>query len=284
MFVIITCYTFQSYIFRSVKQITELHNDGKVSNLIYALAKGPDHIARVFNRTVLNGYFFRNSYIEKDLSTQNSGVIVKGDESTGGISYYGVIKKIIFLDFPPDKEVVIFQCDWFDVPPANKTQSRGYKKDDYGVIDLDTTLVRFKEDPYILGLQADQVFYVRDVKNPNWASVIKMSPRNLFAPSAMSGVGDDEADEADVGEADVLDVDDTKMTVPDIAEEIMSWCRNDVEGTSVDVSVIENISPAEFEEVQYESDDDTDDTEAYINDGHVAPLGQELDDDEGFFV
>ena len=53
---------------------------------------------------------------------------------------------------------------------------------------------------------------------------------------------------------------------------------------SIDVSVIENLRPAEFEEVQYESDDDTDDTEAYINDGHVAPLGQELDDDEGFFM
>uniref|UniRef100_A0ACD5ZPG1 Uncharacterized protein n=1 Tax=Avena sativa TaxID=4498 RepID=A0ACD5ZPG1_AVESA len=70
-------------------RITELYNDGKVSSLIYALAKGPDHRARVFNRTVLNGYFYRNSYIEKDLSTQNSGVIVKGDDSTGNIDYYG---------------------------------------------------------------------------------------------------------------------------------------------------------------------------------------------------
>ena len=110
MFLVITyqrC-TLHSHIFYSMKQITELHNDGKVSNLIYALAKGPDHLARVYNRTVLNGYFFRNSYIEQDLSTQNSGVIVKGDATTGNIDYYGVIKKIIFLDFPPDKEVVLF--------------------------------------------------------------------------------------------------------------------------------------------------------------------------------
>jgi hypothetical protein len=268
-----------------MKQITELHNDGKVSNLIYALAKGPDHRARVYNRTVLNGYFYRNSYIEKDLSTQNSGVIVKGDDSTGNIDYYGVIKKIIFLDYPPDKEVVLFQCHWFDVPPAHRSQSRGYKKDKYGIIDIDTTLSRFTGDPYILGLQAQQVFYVRDVKNPDWATVIKMNPRNLFAPSAINGVGLDEPAEADEGEADVLDVVDTDITVPDIPEDITSWCRNDVEGSSVDVSVIKNIRPAEFEEVQIESDDDTDDDEAYVNDGHVAPLGQEgLDDDEGFFV
>ena len=49
--------------------------------------------------------------------------------------------------------------------------------------------------------------------------------------------------------------------------------------------VIDNIRPVEFEEVQIDYDDDTDDDEAYVNDGHVAPLGQEgLDDDQGFFV
>ena len=70
-----------------------------------------------------------------------------------------------------------------------------------------------------------------------------------------------------------------------VPEEITSWCRNDDEGSSVDVSVIENIKPVEFEDVQFVSDDDTDDDEAYVNDGHVAPLGQEeSDDDQGFFV
>jgi hypothetical protein len=54
-------------------------------------------------------------------------------------------------------------------------------------------------------------------------------------------------------------------------EEITSWCRNDVEGSIVDVSIIENIRPVESEEVQIKSDDDTDDDEAYVNDGHVAP-------------
>ena len=129
---------------------------------------------------------------------------------------------------------------------------------------------------------------MRDVKNPDWASVIKMNPRNLFAPSVLNGVGLDEAAEADEGgEADVLDVVDTEFTVPEITvpEEITSWCRNDDEGSNVDLSVIKNIKPVEFEDVQLESDDDTDDDEAYINDGHVAPLGEvEVDDDQGFFV
>ena len=114
--------TLHSHILYSMKQITQLHNDGKVSKHLYTLAKRPDQIARVFNRTVLNGYYFRNAYIEQDLSTQNSGVVVTAEESTGRTDYYGVIKKIIVLDFPPDKEVVLLQCDWFDVPRANRNQ------------------------------------------------------------------------------------------------------------------------------------------------------------------
>ena len=52
-----------------------------------------------------------------------------------------------------------------------------------------------------------------------------------------------------------------------------------------DVSVIQNIRPAEFDKNQVEYDADTDEDEAYVNDGHVAPLVQdELDDDPGFFV
>ncbi|KAL5672999.1 hypothetical protein ACJX0J_017305 [Zea mays] len=52
-----------------------------------------------------------------------NGVVVKGDESSGNIDWYGVIKKIIALDFPQGKEVFLFQCNWFH----------------YGIIDIDKT-------------------------------------------------------------------------------------------------------------------------------------------------
>jgi hypothetical protein len=41
---------------------------------------------------------------------------VKGDANTGNMGWYGVLKKIICLDFHGDKEVMLFQCVWFDVP------------------------------------------------------------------------------------------------------------------------------------------------------------------------
>ena len=86
-------------------QINKLYADGKTSDEIHALSQGPDYRVRVFNRCFINGFLFRTAHKEKDLSTQNSGVVVKSDGSAGGVSWYGVIKKIYALDFPREKEV-----------------------------------------------------------------------------------------------------------------------------------------------------------------------------------
>ena len=118
-----------------------------------------------------------------------------------------------------------------------------------------------------------------------------MNPRSLFAPSAANAEGlaeatePAEAVEPSVADAHILDVGVGEIVVPNITEEITSWHRSGVEGSSGDVSVIENIKPVEFEEIQYESEEDMDEDEAYINDGHVAPLVQEeADDGQGIFV
>jgi hypothetical protein len=46
--------------------------------------------------------------IETNLSTQNSGVVVKGDVSTGNMDCYGVVQRIITLDFSNGKKVMFF--------------------------------------------------------------------------------------------------------------------------------------------------------------------------------
>jgi translation elongation factor EF-Tu-like GTPase len=62
---------------------------------MYVLSKGPDHRARVFNRCFINGFLFRTTDIEKNLTTQNNGVVVKGDDSTSNMDWYSVIGKIL---------------------------------------------------------------------------------------------------------------------------------------------------------------------------------------------
>ena len=67
------------------------------------------------------------------------------------------------------------------MPAAPTNRGRGYNKDQFGVIDIDTTRYRYKDEPYILAAQAELVFYVNLVNKPSWSSVIVLKPRDLFA-------------------------------------------------------------------------------------------------------
>ena len=72
-------------------QINTLRAKGEIDDMIYYLSLAPHHRARVFKRCFVNGFLFRVSSIENCLTTQNSGVFVKGDASTGNIGWYGVL-------------------------------------------------------------------------------------------------------------------------------------------------------------------------------------------------
>lgn len=262
-------------------QISKLNEEGGTSDLMYGLSQGPDQRARVFNRCFINGFLFRTAQIEQNLNTQNSGVVVSGDGSSGNIDWYGVIKKIIALDFPFGKEVILFQCDWFDVPAADKNKGRGYQRDRYGIIDIDTTRLRYLDEPYILGTQAEQVFYVNGAKKPDWRTVVRMKPRNLFAmPESANSESEGGID------LDSLDVGVQDMIASGSHEVLMNWRRSDIEGVTGDASVIQK---AIAESVDEPNDiglaDEEDDDDTYIDDGYVAPVhgsGQVADDD--FFV
>lgn len=247
--------------------------------MIYYLSRGPDRRARVFNRCFINGFLFRVSSIEDSLTTQNSGVFVKGDASTGNMGWYGVLKKIICLDFHGEKEVMLFQCVWFDVPAASRSKSRGYNKDRYGVIDIDTTRFRYSEEPYILNTQAEQVIYVKNIKKPNWCSVLRVQPRNLFAMPEGEGtqnMGEIDLDSVVVGMED--------MNVEQQNEDVTAWSRSGLDGTTIDACVIEHALATAMPEPEhndlFDEDEDPDDT--YIADGVVPPLstmGEDSDDD-----
>ena len=245
---------------------------------MYALSRGPDHRARFFNRCYINGYLFRTAAIEKNLTTQNSCVAVKGDDSTGNMDWYGVITKIITLDFANQKEVVLFQCDWYDVPAATTKKGRGFSRDQYGIIDVDKTRFRYFNEPYILGTQAEQVFYVPCATKPNWCTVLRMKPRNLF--SMPEAVGAEKEGEPDV-ESLVVGLED--MNVSRLHEDLTNWKRNDMEGVSVDASVIDKAVPVP-EPNDEDLDDDDEDDDTYIDDGIVAPVNSVGHGDDDFFV
>jgi hypothetical protein len=66
--------------------IAKLYEKGKENKLMHALSHGPDPRARVLNRVHINNWIFRTSATEKSLVTQISGVVVRGDESSGNVT------------------------------------------------------------------------------------------------------------------------------------------------------------------------------------------------------
>jgi hypothetical protein len=79
---------------------------------------------------------------------------------------------------------MLFECDWFDVPDAsknNKSKSKGYNKDQYEIIDIETSRHRYMDEPYVLGTQVEQVFNVKCANKPSWSNVVRMKPRTLFS-------------------------------------------------------------------------------------------------------
>ena len=141
-------------------------------------------------------------------------------------------------------KLILFKCDWFEVLPQGRHQSRGYKKDAYGFINVDTTCFHYKDDPFVLGIQAEQVCYAKDVENPNWCSVIKLRPRNLFAMPNREQEVDDENDNSNYEPYELNEVLRSQHDMggsEECSEDMTSQCRSDLEGLGIEVSGDENI-------------------------------------------
>jgi hypothetical protein len=156
--------------------------------------------------------------------------------------------------------------------PAATSIKRGkeYSKAKFGVIDIDTTRHRYKNGPYILATHAELVFYVNLVNKPGWSSVISLKPRNLFAML-----------ELDLEDSIVVGIEGINFLGEH--RDLTNWSRSDKEGTTGDVSVI-NASRGvdEPDDDVFDDDDEHDADDTYIDDGVVAPIVQDAQDDDFF--
>ncbi|KAG5542961.1 hypothetical protein RHGRI_007193 [Rhododendron griersonianum] len=99
---------------------------------------------------------------------------------------------IIELQYCHGNRVFLFKCDWWDT--SNK--KTGIKKDGH-LTSVNISRKWYKDDPFVLATQAEQVFYINDIKNGGtWQVVQKTCPRNLFDVSEKEEKedGDDDAE------------------------------------------------------------------------------------------
>ena len=127
---------------------------------------------------MVNGYRFHTQTCEKNRKTQNSGVVVQGEHGNNIVDFYGVLKDVLEVEYiGPNKKVLVFQCDWFDL-----SGRRGIQIDkDCELTNINVSRKWYADQPYILASQARQVFYAVDIKlNGSWRVVQGISPRTLY--------------------------------------------------------------------------------------------------------
>lgn len=234
----------------------ELENNEQISEEIKWLAKGPNKLARRFKGFLINGFRFHTKDRERKRRFQNSGVVVIAKTSnfasakdknpiTGDVTYYGILKDIIELNYYEKFKVVLFKCDWIDV-----CQGKGIKQDEFGFTFVNPTRlmatgVHLGDEPYVLASQAQQVFYVEDPIDTDWHAVIKTKPRELF------DMGEENATHWQIDLSNVEVLQDTIEANHDNH----TWVREGVEGMLIETHLIPS-QPIDTNSDDADNDDD----------------------------
>ncbi|KAK1650747.1 hypothetical protein QYE76_068552 [Lolium multiflorum] len=206
---------FAGWFSNHVRQLDNASEDLK------SLAAGPDRRVVVYAGCNVKGARFRTLTRDKDLKTQNSGVATKGSFGDADeTEYYGVLQEVLELQYGSnkhgDRSVYLFRCDWFDLA------SRGSKiKDDGYFKSVNTSVLWFKNSPFILASQAETCFYLEDTKfGDPWKVVQKFSHRHVYdVPELEDGNDDAFVRNEDAYQEDEGSVDHTFHDVVDLDEE-----------------------------------------------------------------
>ena len=229
-----------------------MHHEGRISEHLLALSRGPNTCVTCFKGYIINGFRFHSKDRDNKRKTQNSGVVVVAKTSsfasardmnpiTGDVPYYGVLTEVVELHYLGGNRVVLFKCDWWDVINVG----RGIKRDEYGYISVNFTRMLYTDEPFVLASQAKQVFYVKDSNEFDWYTVIQTQPRDLYQMSREIS-NDSEPFQQIESYDDHLPLSDL------VDEDMIVWNRNDVLG---DIILKNNVIPQNEKEEEERIDD-----------------------------
>ena len=214
----------------------QLRHDGsnEATDQLYALALGPDFRARSYSACIVNGVRFHTRDRDSRRKSQNSGVVVEGEHDDKLINFYGVLKEVLVLDYPVDNKVVLFRCDWFDIDDKKK----GIQKDDY-FTSLNVSRRWYENDPFVLAIQAKQVFYINDPKlGTNWQIVQEIHHGHVYdVPEVVTA----EMDDGDVNMVteEVYQENEPSNFVHVHENEVGALNREDILPEMVDASIVQ---------------------------------------------
>jgi hypothetical protein len=112
--------------------------------------------------------------------TQNSTIKTAGTHSDDTIDFYGTITDIIELSYSKNSKrrrtVIILWCEWYNL------EGRAFQMKDDGYFKGINIQGRwYKNDPFIMAIDASQAFFLEDTKlGPCWRVVQEFGHRHIF--------------------------------------------------------------------------------------------------------
>lgn len=157
--------------------MNDLRTEGsqEAINELWSLANGPSSIIDLYSGCICNGVRFHTRDRENRRTSQNSGVLVQGEEKGKNENYYGYLSKIWELRYANGGTVVLFQCEWYNTGHKSRICTDKY------VTSIDIRRLWCKDDPFVLPRNVRQVFYVQDTrKGKNWRVVELVRHRGVW--------------------------------------------------------------------------------------------------------
>ncbi|XP_074323110.1 uncharacterized protein LOC141660047 [Apium graveolens] len=155
---------------------TKVQKPTIISDDLYALSQGALERYHSYQSCVVNGVQFCCKEYDDTLQTQCSGVCTEGDHNNENILYYGFLIEILELSFIFYRKIYLFRCKWFNSDPKDKSV---YKEND--LTSINTKSNWYVNEPFILANQAQQVFYLLDMRRgSNWRFIQKVNHRNVY--------------------------------------------------------------------------------------------------------
>ncbi|KAK1644553.1 hypothetical protein QYE76_062358 [Lolium multiflorum] len=156
----------------------------KLPEDIVLLANKPYMMVKKYNSYSINGCVFHTKDFAAGKSTQCDGVSNSSMTSSyssskdknplkGQVEYYGRIVEIVELNYSNQGSVVLFKCEW-SKPAGVKNIAN------FGITQVNLKQLEFGSEPFIFASQAKQIYYVKDVVDDDWYSVVCPSIRDYF--------------------------------------------------------------------------------------------------------
>ncbi|ESR33885.1 hypothetical protein CICLE_v10006801mg [Citrus x clementina] len=64
-----------------------------------------------------SGFRFHAKQHDETRKTQNYGIMMRSDDQSVKVPYYGVLKEIVEISYTNGNKVVLFNCDLFEIVP-----------------------------------------------------------------------------------------------------------------------------------------------------------------------